>query len=358
MNIYDRRSMLFTLAAATLLRRPPTAKAADVSLSGMRVDSVRRVFHNGEHNAFTDLILYKGVYYLTFRSCPDGHMVHPTSSILVLSSSDGREWRQVYRFRVAKRDTRDPHFLIYKDKLFVYTGTWYCGDTSPEHYDMNQHLGYGAWTEDGTRWHGPEILDGTYGHYIWRAAAFGGMAYLCGRRKRGFPETRTREERDPVTESALLESDDGIRWRKVGLFQETYGNETAFLFEPDGEIVAVARTGAGRNAQLLRSAPPYQEWKRSDLGRYIGGPLVAKWGTQYLVGGRKQTEAGPRTVLSQLVHDGLEDLVELPSDGDNSYPGFVALSSTRGWVSYYSTHEKEAGEPITAIYLAELVIET
>jgi hypothetical protein len=48
----------------------------------------------------------------------------------------------------------------------------------------------------------------------------------------------------------------------------------------------------------------------------------------------------------------------LPSDGDNSYPGFVELSPSRGWLSYYSSHEKDAaGKPITAIYLAELAME-
>jgi hypothetical protein len=34
------------------------------------------------------------------------------------------------------------------------------------------------------------------------------------------------------------------------------------------------------------------------------------------------------------------------------------MSPTRGLLSYYSTHEKNAaGEPITAIYLADLAIE-
>jgi hypothetical protein len=112
-------------------------------LPSVRVRNVRRVFHNGEHNAFTDLVRFQGKLYLTFRSCPDGHMVHPTASIIVLSSADGRQWEPVHRFNVPKRDTRDPHFLVFKDKLFVYTGTWYCGDTSPAYkdYDLNKHLG-------------------------------------------------------------------------------------------------------------------------------------------------------------------------------------------------------------------------
>ncbi len=125
---------------------------------------------------------------------------------------------------------------MFREKLFVYTGAWYCGDSSPNSYDMNQHLGFAAWTEDGKTWHGPKMLEGTYGHYVWRAATFGDKAYLCGRRKKLFAETATRAERDPLVESALLESDDGLVWKRRGLFQETFGDETAFLFEPDGSI--------------------------------------------------------------------------------------------------------------------------
>ena len=119
--------------------------AAD--LPGVEVTNIRRVFHNGEHNAFTDLVHWRGQFWLTFRSCPDGHMVHPTASIIVLTSTDTRTWKQVHRFHVPQRDTRDPHFLIFQKKLFVYTGTWYCGDSSPprSEYTLNRHLGYAAW---------------------------------------------------------------------------------------------------------------------------------------------------------------------------------------------------------------------
>jgi len=199
------------------------------------------------------------------------------------------------------------------------------------------------------------MLEGTYGHYVWRAAAFGGKAYLCARRKRGFAHTRTRAERDPLVESAMLESDDGLVWRFVGLFQQQYGDETAFLFEPDGSVVAVARCGGGRNAQLCRSKPPYQQWRRKDLDRYIGGPLLARWNGFYLVGGRKTLGRPPKTSLYWLVDDRLHEFAELPSGGDTSYPGFVALSPKRALVSYYSSHERDAnGKTVTAIYLAEL----
>ncbi len=327
------------------------------SLPAVEVVSVRRVFDNGEHNAFTDLTRFQGRYYLTFRSCPDGHGVHPTSTIRVLASDDLREWEEVHRFSVARRDTRDPHFLVFGNRLWIYTGCWYCGDSSPKHYEMNRHLGYAVWTADGRKWHGPQMLEGTYGHYIWRAAARDGTAYLCGRRKREFAETATRAERDALVESAMLKSDDGIVWRYHTLFQETFGDETAFLFESDGGVLAVARSGGGRNAVLCRSKPPYQKWERKDLGRYIGGPLLVRWGDRYVVGGRRIDEKRkPVTTLYWLQQDRLHEMVTFPSGGDNSYPGFVALSPTRAFVSYYSSHEKDSqGKTRTAIYLAEIV---
>ena len=58
-----------------------------------------------------------------------------------------------------------------------------------------------------------------------------------------------------------------------------------------------------------------------------------------------------------LVEDQLLEFAELPSGGDNSYPGFVELSSTRAVMSWYSSHETNAaGKEITAIYLADLEI--
>jgi len=56
-----------------------------------------------------------------------------------------------------------------------------------------------------------------------------------------------------------------------------------------------------------------------------------------------------------LANDQLHEFAELPSGGDNSYPGFIALSPTRAIMSWYSSDEKDAdGKTVTAIYLADL----
>ena len=327
-------------------------------LPEVAVTNVRRAFHNGEHNAFTDMVRWKGKIWLTFRSCPDGHMVHPTSTIKVLSSTDGNDWNEEHSFSVTRRDVRDPHFLIFKSKLFIYTGTWWTGDdTLPrEDYNINQHLGYAVYTDDGESWSEPVQLEGTYGHYIWRAAVHDGKAYLCGRRKRNYSEQEGGAGAPKIVESAMLESDDGLVWRYHSLFQTEHGNETAFLFEDDNSLLAVSRMD-GRSSRLITAESPWNEKKRVEIDSYIGGPLLVKWNNRYVVGGRRNTGEGPRTTLYWLDGEKLEQFAELPSGGDNSYPGFVELDDGSGLISWYSSHEKdENGEPITAIYLAELAL--
>ena len=339
----------------SILFDSPVVKA---QLPEVRAVSIKRIFHNGEHNAFTDMIRFKGRYFLAFRSCPDGHGVSNKASVIILSSDDAQTWEVVHRFHVKDRDTRDPHFLKFKDKLFIYTGTWYCKSdmAKPPVYNINQHLGYSVWTEDGKSWSMPVMLEGTYGHYIWRAAAIGNKAYLCGRRKHDFMELNDRASRNEIMESVLLESDDGLVCRKKAFFQEKNGDETAFLFETGGLVTAIARRGRN-NAELCVSQTPYTNWQRTDLGRYIGGPLLAKWGTRYIVGGRQQTDNGYVTTLYWLHENQLHEFITLPSGGDNSYPGFVELSPQQAFISYYSSHEKdENGQTITAIYLAKIEI--
>ena len=75
--------------------------------------------------------------------------------------------------------------------------------------------------------------------------------------------------------------------------------------------------------------PPYLDWKRTKLPAYIGGPLLAEWGGRHVVGGRRTTPAGPKTTLYWLENDVLVPFAELPSAGDNSYPGLVTLDDGR-----------------------------
>ena len=81
------------------------------------------------------------------------------------------------------------------------------------------------------------------------------------------------------------------------------------------------------------------------------------WGDRWVVGGRRNTDRGPKTSMCWLRGDELHEFAELPSGGDNSYPALLVLSPVRAVMSWYSSHEKASdGKPITAIYMADLEI--
>ena len=102
-NKYFSRMLWMIIAILSLTVFPAFAD----SLPKVRIVSVKRIFNNGEHNAFTDLVRYNGRLYLAFRSCPGGHGVNPAASIIILTSKNGDQWEQVFRFHVDQRDTRD-----------------------------------------------------------------------------------------------------------------------------------------------------------------------------------------------------------------------------------------------------------
>lgn len=325
-------------------------------MSAMRIASLRQVYNNGHHNAFTDLCHFGEYYYLTFRSCPQGHMIFSTSRIVILRSRDGQAWTEVHSFNVPDRDVRDPHFLVFQAKLFVYTGTWPVDPADSHKMDQNNHLGFAVWSTDGTNWSAPQALAGTHGYYIWRAATCDGVAYLNGRCIRDFATPADNAEERALMQSWLLQSRDGLTWTPSALMLASYGDETALLFAANGGVTALVRTEAGRPAELCRSDPPYQQWTRTTLDRAVGGPLLARWGERYVVGGRKSVDRSrPVTALYWLVDDMLVEALELPSGGDTSYPGFVELTPDRALLSYYSSHEGSGTSLAPChIYLAEL----
>ena len=78
---------------------------------------VRQVFANGKHNAFTAMRRFKGELYLAFRAS-DSHE-SAIADVLVLRSKDGKDWKQVFTFDMAK-DDRDPQMMVTEERLFLY----------------------------------------------------------------------------------------------------------------------------------------------------------------------------------------------------------------------------------------------
>tara|TARA_R110002049_G_scaffold2750_8_gene22214 strand:- start:151142 stop:152248 length:1107 start_codon:yes stop_codon:yes gene_type:complete len=323
------------------------------------VNHVRRAFDNGEHNAFTDLIRWNGKFWLTFRSCAEGHPVNSNGAVIVLSSPDAKQWTVACRLRMPESDTRGPHFFTLDDKLFVVFAAIYPNQgTEFTHPTMNpNNFGCTAYTSDGEVWSKPLPMKGTNGYFLWGASSTNNKAYVSGRRTRRIASTKEAQEPEFIGETVLFESNDGFQWKIVSRYYPDSADETSFLFESNGDLLGVTRRGGPDPTRVLRSKPPYQEWTQERIPFFIGGPLIKKWGDRYIVGGRRNSKDGKKTGLWWLVGDQMKTIGVLPSGGDNSYPGFAAVDDTHGVVSWYSSHEKdEAGNVITAIYVADLQI--
>src|SRR5262245_8865837 len=75
--------------------------------------SATRIWDNGAHNAFTDLIRWHNRWYCTFRE-GDAH-VGGDGRIRLLSSVDGETWTSTVLIGESGIDLRDPKFSITPD---------------------------------------------------------------------------------------------------------------------------------------------------------------------------------------------------------------------------------------------------
>jgi hypothetical protein len=329
----------------------------------INIDSVRCVYSDVNHNAWGDLIQFKGRFYVGFRSNPKGHLFNENSEAVIIVSDDGDNWEVALRYTDSNRILRDPHFAILGERLYAVSGSHNQVD--------DQFLSYCVSTSDGVNWSDLRPLEGTEGKFLWRVTAYDGKIYANEHRVLNPPPGGSDYDGDLASRSAIMVSDDGETYRDFVTFPQEGGNETGFEFEDDGTLLAVMRTIGlpPHNAVVWRAKPPYSEWTRTMLHRFIGGPMLAKWGKRYLVGGRRfEGEVASGTDGAHMSIGWLEGLgpgemphlvegPDLPSGGDTSYPGFTALSDTEALVSYYSSHEGSRSKVAPAsIYVARISI--
>ncbi len=309
-----RRAALFTLASA--------------GARGAAVPQVSKIWDGGAHNAFTDLIRYRGTWICAFREGA-GH-VSPDGKIRVLESRDGARWRPAALLS-SEADLRDPKISITPaGHLMLTAASVVRGETN--------RLETLAWTSrDGRNW-GPPWTIGERGVWLWRVTWHKRRAYGVGY---GGGSVR------------LYKSADGKQFETLipKLFDEGRPSEATLLFRRDDSALCLLRRDArGADALLGTARPPYTEWQWNGLGVPVGGPnLIALPGGR-LIGGGRLYDGRVRTALFGVDANAgtLKELVALPSGGDTSYPGLV-LHGSDLFVSYYSSHEGK-----TSIYFAKV----
>lgn len=297
------------------------------------------VINDGSHNSNTDLILWKGSFFLIYASSPL-HWGTSASKLVIKKSIDGELWETVTELNAPGEDIRDPKFAIINDKLFLYA-LKNAGIIAAPYTTV-----YSV-SNDGETWE--EWKDINYpGWLFWRPKTFDGLNW--------YMPAYWHEHGG----SALFKSTDGINWHKVSdIYHGDANDETAIEFLPDGRIICTARL-EGLSAYsifgditastlIAVSDHPYTNWtySKSYVTR-LDGPYLFSYSEKTYAIGRFEPESKgvfsqlgsffckKKTALFLLEEDQLVYLSDLPSAGDTSYVGLVMKDGLL-YATYYSS---------------------
>lgn len=304
------------------------------------------VTDDGKHNAFTDLLFWRGSFWLVYVSSPS-HFKSKKSRLVLLRSSDARNWQEFKRFDGDGEDIRDPKLAILQGQMFLYA-------LLNKQFDPEPYKTIVAHGNDGENWTSFESTtpDGwlmgrpiTSNESVWYAPA----------------------HRIDLGTAVLLQSTDGVNWSiHSTIFEgkEERADETAIQFLQDGRIIAATRLEAGSSlfgssqagTLLSIAASPFTAWTQITKSRVtrLDGPTLFRVEDQVYAVGRSQPKVsapfqGLGSAISQkktalfLVKEnaaGLIHLTDLPSCGDTSYAG-VAIADGKVFISYYTNDPRK-----------------
>jgi len=310
-------------------------QAADPSK--LTLDESRRIWDAAPHNAFTDLIRFKGEWFCVFRE-GQGH-VSPDGSLRVITSKDGVQWQSAALITSPTSDLRDAKITETPDGRLMLAGAEAVNNPT-----AHKHQSLVWFSDDGRTWSDRHEV-GTPDNWLWRITWHEGIAYGFGYDTGEGPRgIRLFRSTDGRTFDTLIEKAD---------VPGTYPNETSLIFLPDDTCLCLLRQdGEPNNGSLGTSHPPYTDWTWRKLDKRIGGPHMLRLDDGRLLAAVRLYDKPVRTAMCWIDPDtgAVTEALALPSGGDTSYAGLV-LEGGLVWVSYYSSHEEK-----TAIYLAKVKI--
>jgi hypothetical protein len=312
--------------------------------------SVKRIWDQGSHNAFTDLIRFQDKWFCSFREADDH--VGGDGKLRVIVSDDGQAWQSAALLAEEGIDLRDPKLSITPagQLMIVAGGSVYRGTKTLQGRQPRV-----AFSRDGRQWTPTERVL-SEGDWLWRVTWHDRRAYGVSYH---INTSQSPEAAKEPWSIRLVRSDDGRHWETVSQpAVPDRPNETTIRFLSSGELVAlVRREGGNTHGWIGVSQPPFEDWSFSETDYRLGGPNFIElpdgslWGaTRDYVNSLKgpDDKKGASTVLCRMTRTSLEPVLLLPSGGDNSYAGLVWHDGLL-WMSYYSSHEGK-----TSIYLAKI----
>ncbi|MBN1345472.1 MAG: exo-alpha-sialidase [Phycisphaerae bacterium] len=315
----------------------PAEQAATPADSPATLVSVKKIWDHAGHNAFTDLIRFKGKFLCTFREA-DGH-VKGDGRIRIIASADGDAWESLALLAEDGIDLRDPKISIMPDqRLMIVAG----GSVYRDGKLVGRQPRV-AFSKDGKSWT-PTQRVLSEGEWLWRVTWHDGKGYGVSYNSAAFKAKQRKYCQ------ALFVTTDGLHYDRIcDLEVDGYAGETTLRFLPDATMIALVRRESNDKCGWIgASKPPYTQWSWHKTKHHLGGPdfIILPDGSMWA--GSRSYPGGAKTVLARFGPKTYEPVLTLPSGGDTSYPGFVYHDNLL-WMSYYASHEGR-----TSIYLAKI----
>lgn len=305
-----------------------------------KIKSVERISRRARHSAFTDMTELNGALLICYRMATT-HVSH--DGIIEICRYSPQTGKRTYsRIALPERDLRDPKLSVDENgRVWLLA---YCRTFDGDRVAATQMV---SWFSDtGESWSSPHRFGRNF-WWLWRIRwhrqqAFG-FAYNRQANRIDFYRGHPAKQMECIKSHAL-----SLERHHLG-----YPNESDVHFDPSGNCMALVRRDADSySAQYGESRPPFTRWYWHDLQQYIGGPVWLWLDKGHaLIAGRDVEKNKPVTRVWLFTRENkkMTALVNLPSAGDNSYPGLHIQDDTL-FVSYYSDHVDNE----TRVYLARV----
>jgi hypothetical protein len=307
---------------------------------------VTKIWDQGPHNAFTDLIRFNNTFYCTFREGTT-HVKGWDGKARVLKSTDGKTWNSVALLKMDGKDVRDPKLSITPDNRIMVLMDVEANDNGKV-ISRKPYVSYSDPSGDNFSLPKESVIDekvASWSDWVWRVTWNNGTGYAINYQPNGI---------------YLFKTKDGSRFENVSKIEvDGYPNESTIRFDKNGKMyVMIRREQKDKMGVIATSNPPYQDWTFNYMNQRLGGPNFIFLDDKTLcigsrlypseeVSGEGNKKHQSAVFISDLKGK-VKKVIELPSGGDTSYPGLVVYDG-KLWYSYYSSHEGK-----TSIYLAKI----
>lgn len=310
-----------------------------------------------------DIVKHEDRIFFAFRTAPN-HFASSETVMYVLSSVDEKTWEFETEIKMGT-DLREPRFLLYNGRLFLYFAVLGSNPVKfePQGMMVTEYTGRGKWTEP--------VWIYVPGFIPWRTKVVNGKTYMLGYVG---GENIYQNDREAVNVHWLT-TEDGYSWKPVIADQPVVlsgGNsETDFVFLDDGLLVAVSRNEEGDElgwgSKICRAKSNFPgKWECVQDPKKYDSPLMFRHGKDiYLIGRRNLTDTGnydlfmrelppdqqtlyyeydywqhpKRCSLWRINPDALSVsfVLDLPSKGDTCFAGLIQLSEDEYLIYNYTS---------------------